>query len=92
MPATKTAARPATKKPATSNRPAAKVAKNGSGNVITLAMLADRLGVSEKGHKGLRQRIRTALPKGETPGKGKRYQWTSWKDPQLLKLIKLLSK
>jgi hypothetical protein len=79
MPNTKT--KPASKKPA-NKKPAAKPA-------VTLAMVAERLGVSNT--KALRVRVRRILGDGKAVvGKGKRYGWNSWKDRELVRLMKAL--
>ena len=79
---------PAEKQPATTTaKPAAAKQPATSTQGVTLRMLAEKLGVSSE--KSLRSRIRR-INGGPVVGRGGRYHWDSWKDQDLVALMKKL--
>ena len=81
--------RTTTKKPAATKKPAvAKPAasKPAAGNGVTLSMVAEKLGRDPKSVRASIRRIRG----GSQVGRGSRYGWTSWKDSDLVDLMKEL--
>ena len=76
--------KPASKQPAVKKQPAAKSKSDGG---VSVRDVAKKVGRNER---SVRSSIRRILGGGSQVGKGGRYSWRSWNDPELKKIMSAL--